>query len=84
MEIYVIRHGETIHNKKRKFQGQQNIQLSYSGKRRITLKAKSMPKNFDICFSSPLDRAFQTAKLLVPYCKIVKDSRILERRTWRI
>lgn len=62
MEIYIIRHGETRWNRERKLQGRADIPLNENG---IALAAKTgigmkdIP--FDLCFSSPLLRARQTA-----------------------
>lgn len=81
MELYIIRHGETDWNKKRKFQGQSDIELNDRGRElaRITGTALKDVK-FDRIYSSPLKRAYETAELIrgerdIP---IITDDRLKE------
>ena len=63
--IYIIRHGETDWNKEHRIQGHQDIPLNDQG--RLDAKvAKKKLKNvkFDVVFSSPLKRAYETAKII--------------------
>jgi len=81
MLIYLIRHGETQWNKKRKLQGQSDIPLDDSGIRltKITAEAlKDIP--FDRVYSSPLIRARQTAEILCEgkNLPITEDKRLME------
>ena len=62
----VVRHGETIWNRERRVQGITDIPLTENG---IEEAKKLVPivkeLNIDVVISSPLDRAKQTAKILV-------------------
>ena len=62
MDIYLIRHGETVYNKLKKYQGQQEIPLSDEG------RAKLKPADFTPArvYVSPLGRARETASILFP------------------
>lgn len=66
MKIYIVRHGETPWNKKKLIQGQQDIPLNDYG-RELAKKTgeglKDVP--FDRVFSSPLQRAYETAEILI-------------------
>ncbi len=65
MKLYIVRHGETTWNALHKVQGSADIPLAEKG---IQLAArtgqalKDVP--FDVCFTSPLQRARQTAETL--------------------
>ena len=81
MELYIIRHGETVWNKEHRLQGRTNIPLSEYG-RELAVRTGEALKNvkFDRIYSSPLDRAYETALLIrgdrdIP---IEKDERIIE------
>ena len=82
MIIYLVRHGETDANKNGIMQGQsQNLQLNENGVRQASdLKNKLKTVNFDVCFTSPLIRAWSTAMILVgDRVEIKEDKRLLER-----
>ena len=65
-KFVLIRHGQTYWNKKKKMQGQVNIPLNETGKKQAVKLAEELKKyDFDVCFSSPLDRAYETAKIVV-------------------
>lgn len=65
MEIYIIRHGETIWNREFRLQGCADIELSNNG-REGAVKAGEELKNikFDAVYSSPLKRAYETARII--------------------
>lgn len=66
MKIYVIRHGETDANKNGVLQGSSNWPLNEDGVKLAKISGENMKGiKFDACFSSPLDRAMQTAKLFL-------------------
>ena len=66
MKIYFVRHGETDWNKDRKIQGQVNIALNEFGRHLARETAKGLKDiPFDVCFTSPLDRAKETAKIIL-------------------
>lgn len=81
MNLYVVRHGETIWNVEHKVQGITDIPLTDKGR----LEAKELQDlikslNIDIVISSPLSRARETAKILVDSKIPVNiDDRIKER-----
>lgn len=80
MKLYILRHGETDYNNQGRFQGQNDISLNERGKKQaeeIRLKLKDI--TFDKVFVSPLKRAIETAKIVVPDYNLEVDSRIIER-----
>lgn len=81
MKICLVRHAETIFNQLGKMQGKENIPLSDNGRNQAkNLKEKIKNNNYDICFSSPLVRAVETAMILVgDKVEIKIDERLTER-----
>lgn len=81
MILYIIRHGETEWNKMGKMQGKTDISLSEDG-RKLAQKTADGLKNvkFDYIFSSPLERAYETACIIKGDrdIEIVKDERLIE------
>jgi len=81
MELYLIRHGETVWNARGLLQGKQDIQLNEKG----ILAAQTFGKvvsdvEFDKIYCSPLNRAYTTAMLIkgdrdIP---VIKDDRLRE------
>lgn len=66
MNIYVIRHGETKANKEGVLQGSSNWPLNDFGIKLAEITGSEMKDiKFDACFSSPLDRAKQTAEIVL-------------------
>lgn len=66
MRIYVIRHGETNANKEGVLQGSSNWPLNDYGVKLAEITGANMKDiKFDACFSSPLDRAKQTAEIVL-------------------
>lgn len=83
MKLYVLRHGKTQWNALRKVQGAADIPLAEEGislARKVGETLKEIP--FDLCFSSPLKRATQTAELVLgkkaDKIPIILDKRIQE------
>ena len=81
MKLYIIRHGETDWNVKRRFQGHSDIPLNEEGRRlaRLTAEAlKTVP--FARIYTSPLKRASETAMIIRGERKIpvIKEPRIIE------
>ena len=65
--IYVIRHGQTDGNKLRVFQGQIDTPLNENGREQVLNTCKNLVTlgvNFDVLISSPLSRAYETAKII--------------------
>ena len=81
MNLYVVRHGETIWNQERKVQGITDIPLTEQGiKSAEELIELVNSLNIDVVISSPLSRARDTAKILIDSkLPINTDDRIKER-----
>lgn len=83
MKFYIIRHGVTEWNAQFRIQGAADIPLAEEGIRLAKLTGKALEEiDFDICFTSPLSRARQTAELVLGSRKdsvpIIEDERIKE------
>lgn len=81
MNLYVVRHGQTIWNLENRVQGITDIPLTLEGiKSAEELKELVKSLNIDVVISSPLKRARETAKILVDFkLPINTDDRIKER-----
>lgn len=81
MKLYVLRHGETAWNTRRRLQGQSDILLDEEGIRLAALTGQGMKEiPIDLVISSPLLRARQTAELVM-YGRdlpLLTDRRIME------
>lgn len=81
MRLYLVRHGETDWNKARRIQGQADIPLNEFG-RSLAVKTAAGLRGipFAVCYSSPLKRALETAKLILAGrdVPIITDGRIEE------
>ncbi len=65
MKLTIVRHGETDWNKVRKIQGQIDIGLNLFGVQQAHTCAKYLAnEHFDSVYSSPLSRAYETAKII--------------------
>lgn len=81
MELYIVRHGQTVWNKEGRLQGRADIMLNEEGieiAKRTGLALKDV--YFDKIYSSPLTRAYDTACYIrgnrdIP---VIKDERIME------
>jgi broad specificity phosphatase PhoE len=63
MKIYVVRHGETVWNKKEVFRGRKDVPLNETGKRQAQLAGRYFSdKDITMILSSPLTRALETAQ----------------------
>jgi broad specificity phosphatase PhoE len=70
MELILVRHGESVWNKEGKVQGSQNPVLSKKGKQQAELLARRFEdiiNNIEVIYSSPLVRAYETAKIITRY-----------------
>lgn len=81
MELYLIRHGTTDWNKERRFQGRVDRELNKEGRElaiKLGNRIDSIP--FDLIFSSPLIRAYETACLIRGRrnIQIIRDESIQE------
>ena len=65
-EYYLVRHGTTVSNEKGIFMGTLDIPLNEKGIREaLKLRDKIKDIHFDIAYSSPLVRAYQTAVIVL-------------------
>lgn len=65
MELYIVRHGETIWNAKKLLQGNTDIELNENGRRLAEITGKALANiKIDKIYSSPLSRAYETAVLI--------------------
>ena len=65
MELYIVRHGETLWNREKRLQGREDIELSEKGREVARLTGEAlMDTRIDKIFSSPLKRAYETACLI--------------------
>ncbi len=81
MKLYMVRHGETDWNKARKIQGQVDIPLNAFGRHLAEETGKGLASiPFEACISSPLERAVETAELILEGrpVPIFTDRRIIE------
>ena len=81
MEIYIIRHGETVWNKSRLLQVSRDIPLCEAGINIAKERAKELENiDFDVIYSSPLSRAYETACIIRGdrNIEIIKDDRLRE------
>ena len=79
--IYVIRHGQTELNNAHELQGRSNQPLNKKGIEQAHEAGKALAGRgivFSHAFSSPLQRAIQTAEIVAPGVPIVTDERLIE------
>lgn len=81
MELYIVRHGQTIWNASRKIQGRTDIELNENGREMARQLGEHLKDvSFDCIYSSPLLRAYETACLIrgdreIP---IIREDRLKE------
>ncbi|GGE66472.1 histidine phosphatase family protein [Priestia taiwanensis] len=82
-EICLVRHGQTDWNFQEIIQGHEDIPLNEVGKQQARQSAEFLSEQqWDIVMSSPLGRAYETAKTIadaVGIDKIILDERFIER-----
>lgn len=83
MKLYLLRHGETEWNRSHRFQGRINIQLNEAGRLLARLTRERMPQiDYDRVYVSPLDRAIETAHIMLegrfPLDRLRIDERVVE------
>lgn len=80
MEIYLVRHGETIENSRKTYYGSLDCDLNENGiNQGLILKEKLSNINFDAMYSSEKLRARKTLELIGYKDDIKLDSRLNER-----
>lgn len=83
MKLYIIRHGVTEWNASNRVQGAADIPLAEEGIRLAKNTGEAFKNvKFDLCFTSPLSRARQTAELVLgnqkDHIPVIEDERIKE------
>ena len=81
-EIYLVRHGETDWNNNGRFQGHINISLNEEGKIQAQKAYERLKTiDFDLIYSSDLERAAETARIINAHREIPihYDQRLRER-----
>lgn len=79
MKITITRHSKTLWNKEKRLQGCKDSPLSPEGMDNIlALKEHIKNNHYDAIYSSPIKRAYDTAKLLFDDQSIITDERIRE------
>ncbi len=81
MEIYIVRHGETVWNTAKRLQGNVDIELNENGRELARRVGERLARvAFDKIYSSPLLRAYETACLIRGHrnIPIVRDGRLRE------
>lgn len=80
MILYIIRHGETQWNKEKRLQGRSNVLLNEYGRELARITGEALKEiHFDVVYSSPLDRAYETAQIITGGRRdIIKDERLIE------
>ena len=83
MQFFLIRHGETDWNKQFLLQGREDIPLNEDGIAQAHVTGKALSNtHVDLILSSPLSRAFNTAKIIASYTnnpKIIIEENLIER-----
>lgn len=81
MELYIVRHGETIWNSHHLLQGRMDIELNEKGRAIAGDTGRNLENvMFDKIYSSPLIRAYETACLIRGHrnIPIIRDDRLKE------
>ncbi len=81
MNLYVMRHGQTVWNERGISQGRSQNRLSKIGKEQVQERAKEYAHvKFDIIYASPLMRTMQTANIMNRYhnVNIQKNNNLIE------
>ena len=77
--IYLVRHGKTDKNKANVLQGRSDQPLNAEGIKEAEDAAKKLGSiKFSHVYSSPLRRAVETARILVPGFEPTLDDRLME------
>ncbi|MEW6095033.1 MAG: histidine phosphatase family protein [bacterium] len=86
MKLILVRHGESTWNKLKRIQGAKNPRLSDKGIKQSQLLANRFNEmRFDAVYSSHLNRAYQTAKILInsnTHICIIEDLQEIKLGVW--
>lgn len=80
LQVYLLRHGETFYNADgNRYCGATNIGLTDKGMQQAHAAAEMLSSiQFDAVYASPLQRAFNTAKIASARTDVVTDPRMIE------
>ena len=80
LQVYLLRHGETFWNADgNRYCGITDIGLTEKGIAQANLAASLLKGiSFDAVYASPLQRAFNTAKIASGNAEVIKDERLIE------
>lgn len=80
LNVYLLRHGETTFNADgNKYCGRTDAELTPKGIRQAEEVAALLADiKFDCVYSSPLKRAYETAKIASGNKEVIKDERLIE------
>ena len=81
MYLYILRHGTTKWNMEHLIQGQTDTELDEFGRLMASETAHGLKKAgiaFDRVYTSPLKRAYETARIVAPDTEITSDDRLKE------
>jgi 2,3-bisphosphoglycerate-dependent phosphoglycerate mutase len=71
MNLYLIRHGESVYNAEGRIQGHSDVPLSELGRRQGVAAAEVLASlALDALFASPLQRAYETAEIIAARLKL--------------
>ncbi len=74
-KIFLVRHGETDWNLQMRFQGKEDIPLNNKGREQARRLSRYLSKeNISAVFSSPLSRAWETAKIIADEHNLTSDA----------
>lgn len=79
--LYIMRHGRTDWNVRHKLQGRTDIPLNDEGRMMAVEAGKRyVDIHFDVCYSSPLERAKETAEIFLKgrNVPVFTDDRLVE------
>lgn len=84
MNIYLVRHGECVYNQHLALNGTKNTKLTAKGEQQARICAQKLKDaHIDAVYSSPLRRAFSTARIIVSElglpAEIMAEDRLIER-----
>lgn len=80
MNLYVVRHGQVPSNVEGIISGWNDEQLTETGiEQATTIRNQLQSIKFDAVYSSPIERAKQTAQIVAPGNNIILDARLAER-----
>ena len=80
MKVYIVRHGEVLHNRLKQYNNQDEDLTDNGIMQAIDLRDKIKDLNFDIVISSPMLRTIHTENILTYYDdSIITDERLKER-----